>query len=89
MFISVLRVLFQDIRGIWNVFYNTPYIKKQKVGETMYVEKDQIPYMHENEGKIKNKILEILSYEGFTLVTVQHLFDRIIEEIKENNKINL
>lgn len=55
----------------------------------MYMEKDQIPYMHENEGKVKNKILEILSYEGFTLVATQHLFDRIIEEIKENNKINL
>lgn len=55
----------------------------------MYVEKNQIPYMNENEGKIKNKILELLSYEGFTLVTTQHLFDRIIDEIKTDNKINL
>lgn len=55
----------------------------------MYVEKNQIPYMNENEGKLKNKILELLSYEGFTLVTTQHLFDRIIDEIKTDNKINL
>ena len=55
----------------------------------MYVEKNQIPYINENEGKLKNKILELLSYEGFTLVTTQHLFDRIIDELKTDNKINL
>lgn len=55
----------------------------------MYVEKDEIPYMNENEDKIKNKILELLSCEGFTLVSARILFDKIIEEIKENNKINL
>ena len=66
-----------------------PLMLKQKVGEIMYVEKDEIPYMNENEGKIKNKILELLLYEGFTLVETQHLFDRIIREIKINNRINL
>lgn len=55
----------------------------------MYVEKNQIPYMNENEDKIKNKILELLSYEGFTLAETQHLFDRTIREIKIKNKINL
>lgn len=55
----------------------------------MYIKKDETPYMNENEDKIKNKILELLSYEGFTLVETQHLFDRTIREIKINNKINL
>ena len=55
----------------------------------MYVEKDEIPYIHDNENKIKDKILTILSYEEFTLATTKHLFDRIIEEIKVNNKIDL
>lgn len=49
----------------------------------MYTEKD------EKENKVKNKILTILSYEGFTLVSARILFDKIIEGIKENNKINL
>lgn len=55
----------------------------------MYVEKDGIPYMHDNENKIKDIILTILSHEEFTLATTKHLFDRIIQEINENNKINL
>ena len=63
----------------------------------MYVENDEIPYMNENgefikpesPNKIKNKILELLSYEGFTLAETQHLFDRTIREIKIKNKINL
>ena len=55
----------------------------------MYVEKDEIHYIHDNENKIKDKILTILSHEEFTLATTKHLFDRIIEEIKVNNKIDL
>lgn len=55
----------------------------------MYVEKDEVVYVHDNENKIKDKILTILSYEEFTLATTKHLFDKIIEEIKTNNKINL
>ena len=54
----------------------------------MYVE-NEIPYMNDNENKIKDKILTILSHEEFTLATTKHLFDRIIEEIKVNNKIDL
>ena len=44
----------------------------------MYVE-NEIPYMHDNENKIKDKILTILSHEEFTLATTKHLFDRIIQ----------
>ena len=65
-----------------------PYLELERC-VVMYLKQDEIGYVHDSEDKVKDKILTILSYEEFTLSTTKHLFDKIIEEIKAKNKINL